>query len=103
MLLLIRILSQELLDNSLVVCDGSIVTLAGTIHPCVISEQMEQLVLHNFQVLQEFEQKLSVSVKGDFEKNSIIESVLNHFGERFKKVSSISSSINWSIIESRNS
>ncbi|XP_040935632.1 midasin isoform X2 [Gossypium hirsutum] len=77
--------SKELLDNYFVGCDGSIVTLAGTIHPYVISEQMEQLVLHNFQVLQEFEQKLSVSVKGDFEKNSIVESVLSHFGERFNK------------------
>ena len=88
---LIEILSQESLDNYFVGRDGSIATLAGTIRPYVISEQMEQLVFHNFQVLREFEEQLAVFTKQDFEKSSILESVLSHFDERFSKVSRLTS------------
>ncbi|KAK8664402.1 hypothetical protein V6N13_084194 [Hibiscus sabdariffa] len=77
--------SKESLDNYFIGSDGSIITFAGVSHPFVISQQMEQLVLYNFQVLQEFEQKLSVFVECDFEKNSIIKSVLSHFDEIFSK------------------
>ncbi|XVE88663.1 hypothetical protein DITRI_Ditri19aG0087500 [Diplodiscus trichospermus] len=77
--------SKESLDNYFVGCDGSITTLAVTICPYVISEQMEQLVLHNFQVLQEFEEQLAVFTKQGFENSSIVDSVLSHFDERFSK------------------
>ncbi|XP_022715201.1 midasin isoform X4 [Durio zibethinus] len=77
--------SKESLDSYLIGCDGSITTLAGPIHPYVISEQMEKLVLHNFQVLREYEEQLAVFIEQGFEKSSIVESVLNHFDERFSK------------------
>ncbi|XVF27001.1 hypothetical protein REPUB_Repub14bG0069100 [Reevesia pubescens] len=77
--------SKESLDNCFIGCDGSITTLAGTARPYVITEQMEKLVLHNFQVLQEFEEQLAVFVKQGFERSSIVESVLSHFDESFSK------------------
>ncbi|KAE8674161.1 Mitochondrial substrate carrier family protein [Hibiscus syriacus] len=77
--------SKESLDNYFTSCDGSIITLGGVSHPFVISQQMEQLVLYNFQVLQKFEEKIFVFVEGGFEKNSIIKSVLSHFDEIFSK------------------
>ncbi|XVF74359.1 hypothetical protein PTKIN_Ptkin13bG0104300 [Pterospermum kingtungense] len=77
--------SKESLDNYFVGCDGSIATLAGPIRPYVVSEQMEQLVLHNFEVLREFEKQLAVFAKQGFEKSSVVESILGHFNEIFSK------------------
>ncbi|XP_017978548.1 PREDICTED: midasin [Theobroma cacao] len=74
--------SKELLDSYFIGCDGSIITLAGTIRLYVISKQMEKVVLQNFKVLQEFEDQL---IKQSFEKSSVVESVLSHFDERFSK------------------
>ncbi|XVF27015.1 hypothetical protein REPUB_Repub14bG0070000 [Reevesia pubescens] len=77
--------SKEWLDNYFIGRDGSTTTLAGTARPYVISEQMEKLVLHNFQVLREFEEQLAVFVNQGFERSSIVESVLSHFDESFSK------------------
>ncbi|OMP00571.1 hypothetical protein COLO4_12565 [Corchorus olitorius] len=48
---------------------------------------MELVVRHNFQVLQECEEQLAAFNKQDFEKSSIVDSILSHFDERFSKVS----------------
>ncbi|OMO78608.1 hypothetical protein CCACVL1_14268 [Corchorus capsularis] len=86
--------SKESLDSYFIGCDGSITTLVGTIHPCVITEQMEQVVRHNFQVLQECEEQLAAFNKQDFEKSSIVDSILSHFDERFSKGKEIANQLN---------
>lgn len=73
--------SKESLDTYLLGCNEAITNLTSCVHPYIISKQMEQLLFQNLDVIKEFEDDLSTFRKKDHEKNSVIETFLNHFNE----------------------
>ncbi|XP_057977825.1 midasin isoform X2 [Malania oleifera] len=71
--------SKELLDYYLLGNDGVITTREASLHPHVMSEQMEKMVLQNFQAIREFEEQLSVFCGQDLDKRTVKEALLSHF------------------------
>ncbi|GLT49686.1 hypothetical protein SLA2020_232280 [Shorea laevis] len=79
--------SKESLDSYLLGArqDGTITTLGGLVIPYVASLQMEHLVLENFQIIKEFEEKLVALRDDGFKKSSVMEAVLCQFDYAFGK------------------
>ncbi|XP_052182550.1 midasin isoform X2 [Diospyros lotus] len=79
--------SKDLLDSYLVGHDRVVATSASaSLHPIVVSKQMEQLVSQNFQMMKEFEVHLQAFRCQDEDKRSVKEILLSHFDDIFKKV-----------------
>lgn len=74
------------MDTYLLGCNEAITNLTSCVHPYIISKQMEQLLFQNLDVIKEFEDDLSTFRKKDHEKNSVIETFLNHFNEMLNEV-----------------
>lgn len=83
--------SKDSLDSYLLGCgyEGTIISLGELAVPYVVSKQMECLVLENFQNIKEFEEKLVVLSDRGFEETSVMEAILRHFDDAFKKRKSI--------------
>ncbi|GFY97181.1 midasin-like protein [Actinidia rufa] len=79
--------SKDLLDNFLLGHDRVVTSATASLHPCVISKQMEQLVLQNFQMIKEFENCLSTFRQQGEDRRSVKGVLLDHFEDILNKVS----------------
>lgn len=79
-------LLQDKLDNYLLGSDKIVAVVAPSLPPLLISKEMEQLVLENFQILREFEEHLRAFFYHDLDRRSVTEALFYKFDETFKKV-----------------
>ncbi|KAJ0075983.1 hypothetical protein Patl1_33593 [Pistacia atlantica] len=93
--------SKELLDNYLLGSGGAITLMTGSFHHFVIPKQTEQLVVKNFQVINEFQEHLSSLRQQDLGKSSVIQTLLSHFDDLLKKGKLIAEQFN-SAMEAQN-
>ncbi|XXG76315.1 hypothetical protein AAC387_Pa08g0684 [Persea americana] len=71
--------SKDALDRYLLGSNGIIVTPAACTPPFVVSKQMEQLVIENFDVINDFEECFQTIYKQAFLRRSVDEPFLNRF------------------------
>lgn len=69
---------KEALDHYLLVSDRIVITPA-VCRPFVVSKQMEQLVMENFQALNDFERNFQIIYKQSFQRQSVEEPLLSRF------------------------
>ncbi|KAF7137371.1 hypothetical protein RHSIM_Rhsim07G0217300 [Rhododendron simsii] len=81
--------SKDLLDNHLLGRDRVLTSVTPTLHPYVVSKQMEQFVLQNFQMTKEFEKQLCALREQDEDRRSVNEVLLGRFDDILKKASSL--------------
>ncbi|XP_043707635.1 midasin [Telopea speciosissima] len=77
--------SKESLDHYLLGDNGSVTTPAASLPPFIISRQMEELVMHNFQVISTFECHVRAFCSQTVEGRSVKEVLLGRFGDIFNK------------------
>lgn len=85
-LLLMETFRQDLLDDLLLGRDRVLTSVTAPLHPYVISKQMEQFVLQNFQMVKEFERHLHALREQDEDRGSVKEVLLGRFDDILKKV-----------------
>ncbi|XP_058222016.1 midasin-like isoform X2 [Rhododendron vialii] len=81
--------SKDLLDNHLLGRDRVLTSVTPPLHPYVVSKQMEQFVLQNFQMIKEFEKQLCAFREQDEDRRSVNEVLLGRFDDILKKASSL--------------
>lgn len=86
MLLLMETFHQDLLDNLLLGRDRILTSVTAPLYPYVVSKQMEQFVLQNFQMMKEFEKHLHALREQDEDRRSVKEVLLGHLDDILKKV-----------------
>ncbi|KAI8544654.1 hypothetical protein RHMOL_Rhmol08G0312700 [Rhododendron molle] len=79
--------SKDLLDNLLLGRERVLTSGAAPLYPCVISKQMVQFVLQNFQMVKEFERHLRALREQDEDRGSVKEVLLGRFDDILKKAS----------------
>lgn len=77
---------QECLDNFLLSQKEVISTPASVLQPCVVTEEMKELVLQNFEAINNFREHHSTLSKRVANRSSIENILLGHFAEVFEKV-----------------
>lgn len=77
---------QDALDRYLLGSNGIIVTPAACTPPFVVSKQMEQLVIENFDVINDFEECFQTIYKQAFLRRSVDEPFLNRFRDIIDRV-----------------
>ncbi|KAK9131363.1 hypothetical protein Sjap_011850 [Stephania japonica] len=77
--------SKESLDEYLLGGNRTVTLQAAFGHPFVVSEQMEQLVLHNFQCINEFQGHVQSYLEHDVDKRSVLESLFGRLGDILKQ------------------
>lgn len=77
---------QECLDNCLLGQKEVISTPASVLQPFVVTEQMKELVIQNFEVINNFREHHSAFSKRVANQRSIENILLGHFDEVFEKV-----------------
>lgn len=70
---------QDSLDQYLLGSNGIIITPAACTPPFVVSKQMEQLVIENFEVIKDFEEGFQTIYKQASLRRSVDEPLLNRF------------------------
>ncbi|KMT04854.1 hypothetical protein BVRB_7g170240 isoform A [Beta vulgaris subsp. vulgaris] len=76
--------SKALLDDELL-CNDSVIKVTASLHPVVVSKNMEVLVIQNFQLIGELQQHvLSLRVRG-INKRSVLDILLGHFEDIIEK------------------
>ncbi|KAK9099488.1 hypothetical protein Syun_026533 [Stephania yunnanensis] len=73
--------SKESLDEYLVGGDKTVTLQAAFSHPFVVSEQMERLVLNNFQCINEFQERVQSYLEHNVDKRSVLESLFGRLGD----------------------
>ncbi|KAL7162677.1 hypothetical protein ACSBR2_043041 [Camellia fascicularis] len=81
--------SKDLLDRYLIGLDRVVTSLATSLHPCVVSKQMEQLVFQNFRMIKDFEENLGAFLQQDEDRRSVKMVLLGRFEDILKKVNLI--------------
>ncbi|KAF7135896.1 hypothetical protein RHSIM_Rhsim08G0236800 [Rhododendron simsii] len=79
--------SKDSLDNLLLGRERVLTSVTAPLYPCVISKQMEQFVLQNFQMVKEFERHLRALREQDEDRGSVKEVLLGRFDDILKKAS----------------
>ena len=77
---------QECLDNCLLGQKEVISTPACVLQPYVVTEQMKELVIQNFEVINIFREHHSALSKRVANQSSVENILLGHFNEVFEKV-----------------
>lgn len=77
---------QESLDNYLL-GQNRVITNVASSHLFVMSKEMEELVCHNFHIIEDFKMHLLLLNKADVDRSSVKDALLSHFDELFTKVS----------------
>lgn len=77
---------QDLLDNLLLGRDRILTSVTAPLYPYVVSKQMEQFVLQNFQMMKEFEKHLRALREQDEDRRSVKEVLLGRLDDILKKV-----------------
>lgn len=73
------------MDDELL-CNDSVIKVTASLHPVVVSKNMEVLVIQNFQLIGELQQHvLSLRVRG-INKRSVLDILLGHFEDIIEKV-----------------
>ncbi|KAL6993116.1 hypothetical protein U1Q18_011234 [Sarracenia purpurea var. burkii] len=91
--------SKDLLDSLLIGHDRVVTSLTTSLHPYVLSKQMEQLVLQNLQMIKEFQKDLCAFRLQDEGRSSVKEALLGHFDDILKKVSLMAQDYNCDLQE----
>ncbi|CAL5443785.1 unnamed protein product [Camellia sinensis] len=89
--------SKDLLDCYLIGLDRVVTSLAISLHPCVVSKQMEQLVFQNFRMIKEFEENLGAFLRQDEDRRSVKMVLLGRFEDILKKVNLIAEGYNCAV------
>ncbi|KAJ4957407.1 hypothetical protein NE237_024518 [Protea cynaroides] len=77
--------SKESLDHYLLGGSGSLTSPAASLPPFIISRQMEELAMQNFQVINAFEGHMRAFCSNAVEGRSVKEVLLSRFGDIFNK------------------
>lgn len=77
---------QESLDYYLIGGTNVIAPVTTTSHFFFVTEELEQLVYKNFNVIKDFNEHLQVSLKQDVDRNTVRDVLIHRFQEIIAKV-----------------